>query len=89
MASANLDQPEASPSSLKRPRLEECITMYEEDAISLGDDEPFTHELLADDEFNEIDAMVLDCYNVMSMAMGTEASLFSQVCTFCTCTDRH
>ena len=39
-ASASLDQPEASPSSLKRPRLEECITMdVEEDTISLGDEE--------------------------------------------------
>jgi len=76
IASANLDQPEASPSSLKRPRLEERITMYEEDAISLGDDEPFAHELFADDEFNEIDAMVLDRYNATSMAMDAEASLF-------------
>jgi len=44
MASVSLDQPEAGPSSLKRPRLEERITTYEEDAISLGDDEPFAHE---------------------------------------------
>ena len=79
MASANLDQPEAGPSSLKRPRLEERITMYEEDAISLGDDEPFAHEPFADDEFNEIDAMVLNRYNATSMAMGAEASLFRQV----------
>ena len=48
--------------------------MYEEDAISLGDDEPF-----ADNEFDEIDVMVLDRYNVMSMAMDAEASLFRQV----------
>ena len=59
IASANLDQPEAGPSLLKRPRLEECITMYEEDAISLGDDEPIAHEPFADNEFDEIDAMVL------------------------------
>jgi len=79
MASANLDQPEASPSLLKHPRLEERITEYEEDAISLGDDEPFAHEPFANDEFNEIDTMVLDRYNAMSMAMGAEASLFRQV----------
>jgi len=79
MASVNLDQPEASPSSLKCPRLEERITMYEEDAISLGDEEPFAHKPFADDEFDEIDAMVLDHYNTMSMAMGVEASLFRQV----------
>jgi len=78
-ASASLDQPEAGLSSLKRPRLEERITMYEEDAISLGDDEPFAHEPFADDEFDEVDAMVLDRYNVMSMAMDAEASLFRQV----------
>ena len=39
-ASASLDQPEAGPSSLKRPRLKECIAMdVEEDTISLGDEE--------------------------------------------------
>ena len=53
--------------------------MYEEDAISLGDDEPISHEPFADDEFDEIDAMVLDRYNAMSMAMDVEASLFRQV----------
>jgi len=79
MASANLDQPEAGPSSLKRPCLEEHITMYEEDAISLGDDEPIAHEPFADDEFDEIDTMVLDHYNTTSMAMDAEASLFRQV----------
>jgi len=79
MASVSLDQPKASPSSLKHPCLEECITMYEEDAISLGDDEPIAHEPFADDEFNEIDVMVLDRYNAMSMAMDAEASLFRQV----------
>ena len=50
--------------------------MYEEDAISLGDDEPIAHEPSADDE---IDAMVLDRYNTTSMAMDAEASLFRQV----------
>jgi len=40
--------------------------MYEEDAISLGDDEPFAHEPFTDDEFDEIDAMVLDCVTTMS-----------------------
>jgi len=53
--------------------------MYEEDAISLGDDELFAHEPFADDEFDEINAMVLDCYNTTSMAMDAEASLFRQV----------
>ena len=39
-ASASLDQPEAGPSSLKRPWLEERIAMdVEEDTISLGDEE--------------------------------------------------
>ena len=79
MTSANLDQPEAGPSLLKHPRLKERITEYEEDTISLGDDEPFTHEPFADDEFDKINAMVLDCYNATSMAMGAEASLFRQV----------
>ena len=53
--------------------------MYEEDAISLGDDEPFAHKLFADDKFDEIDVMVLDRYNVTSMVMDVEASLFRQV----------
>jgi len=53
--------------------------MYEEDAISLGDGEPFAHEPFADDEFDEIDAMVLDHYNATLMAVGAEASLFRQV----------
>jgi len=87
LTSANLDQPKAGPSSLKRPRLKERITEYEEDAISLGDDEPFAHELFADDEFNEIDAMVLDHYNKTSMAAGAEASLFRQVPSARTLTD--
>jgi len=53
--------------------------MYEADAISLGDEEPYAHKLFADDEFNEIDVMVLNCYNMALMAMGAEASLFRQV----------
>jgi len=53
--------------------------MYEEDAISLGDDEPIAHEPFADNEFNEINVMVLDRYNATLMAMDTEASLFRQV----------
>jgi len=53
--------------------------MYEEDAISLGDDEPIAHEPFADDEFDEINTMVLDHYNATSMAMDAEASLFRQV----------
>jgi len=53
--------------------------MYEEDAISLGDDEPITHKPFTDDEFNEINVMVLDHYNATSMAMDAEASLFRQV----------
>jgi len=87
MASVSLDQPEAGPSSLKRPCLEECIMMYEEDAISLGDDEPIAHEPFADDEFDEIDVMVLDRYNATSMAMDAEASLFRQVPSACVLID--
>ena len=80
--SASQDQPKAGPSSLKRPRLEECITMdVDEDTISLGDEEerPFIYEDFADSKFDEIDEMVLDCYNVVSMDLGAEASLFRQV----------
>jgi len=57
--------------------------MYEEDAISLGDDEPIAHEPFTDDKFDEIDTMVLDRYNAMSMAMDAEASLFRQVPSAC------
>ena len=62
-ASANLDQPEAGPSSLKRPCLEERISMdVQEDTISLGDNKehPFIYEDFADSEFDEVDTMVLD-----------------------------
>ena len=87
-ASASLDQPKAGPSSLKRPRLEECIAMdVEEDTVSLGDEEePYIYENFIDDEFDEIDEMVLDHYNAVSMNLGVEASLFRQVPSACTLT---
>ena len=81
-ASTNLDQPEASPSSLKCPCLKERISIdVEEDTVSLGDDEeqPFVYEDFTDSKFDEVDVMVLDCYNVVSMNLGVEASLFRQV----------
>ena len=80
--SASLDQPEASPSSLKFPCLKEHITMgVEEDTVSLSDEEeqPFVYEDFANSEFDKIDEMILDHYNVVSMNLGTEASLFRQV----------
>ena len=60
----------------------------EEDTISLGDEEerPFIYEDFADNEFNEIDEMVLDHYNAVSMNLGTEASLFRQVPSACALT---
>jgi len=82
-ASANLDQPEAGPSSLKCPHLEERTMMYKEDPISLGDDEPIAHEPFTDNEFDEIDTMVLNRYNTMSMVRDAEASLFRQVPSAC------
>ena len=88
-ASASLDQPEAGSSSLKHPRLEEHIAMdVEEDTISLGDkeDRPFIYEDFADSKFNDINEMVLDCYNVVLMNLGVEASLFRQVPSACTLT---
>ena len=53
----------------------------EEDTISLGDEEehPFIYKDFADSEFNNIDEMILDHYNAMSMNLGAEASLFRQV----------
>ena len=52
----------------------------EEDTVSLGDKEqPFIYEDFANSEFNEIDEMVLDHYNAVSMNLGLEASLFRQV----------
>ena len=52
-----------------------------EDTISLGDKEehPLIYEDFTDSEFNEIDEMVLDRYNAVSMNLGAEASLFRQV----------
>ena len=85
-ASANLDQPKASSSSLKCPHLEECITMdVEEDTVSLSDkeDHPFVYKDFADSEFNDINEMVLDHYNVVLMDLGAEASLFRQVLSAC------
>ncbi|KIM62386.1 hypothetical protein SCLCIDRAFT_38235, partial [Scleroderma citrinum Foug A] len=87
--STSLDQPEAGRSSLKHPRLKECITMdVDEDTISLGDEkeQPFIYEDFTDSEFNEIDEMVLDRYNAMSMNLGAEASLFRQVLSACALT---
>ncbi|KIM59574.1 hypothetical protein SCLCIDRAFT_125997 [Scleroderma citrinum Foug A] len=87
--SASLDQPPAGPSSLKCPRLEERIAMdVEEDTVSLGDeeDQPFVYEDFADSEFDEIDEMVLDRYNAVSMNLGVEASLFRQVPSACALT---
>ena len=88
-ASASLDQPEAGPSSLKCPRLKEHIAMdVEEDTVSLGEEEdrPFIYEDFADSEFDEIDEMVLDRYNAVSMNLGAEASLFRQVPSACALT---
>ena len=88
-ASTSLDQPEAGPSSLKRPRLEERIAMdVEEDTISLGDEEerPFVYEDFADNEVDEINEMVLNRYNAVSMNLGMEASLFRQVPPACALT---
>ena len=53
----------------------------EKDTISLGDEEdhPFFYEDFSDSKFDEIDEMVLDHYNAVSMNLGAEASLFRQV----------
>ena len=53
----------------------------EEDTVSLGDEEerPFVYEDFTDSEFDDIDEMVLDRYNAVSMNLGAEASLFRQV----------
>ena len=72
---STMEEPEPSP-SVKRPRLEEHLTsVYDEDTISLGDDDddPFT------DMYDELDGMVLDCYNTTSMDIGAEANLFRSV----------
>ena len=62
--------------SVKRPRLEERLTsVYDEDTVSLGDDDdnPFA------DMYDELDGMVLDHYNATSMDIGAEANLFRSV----------
>ena len=69
------EDPEPGP-SIKRPQLEECLTsVYNEDTVSLGDDDddPFT------DMYDELDGMVLDHYNATSMDIGAEANLFRSV----------
>ena len=59
----------------------------EEDTISLGDEEePYIYENFVDDEFDEINEMVLDRYNAVSMNLGVEASLFRQVPSACALT---
>ena len=59
----------------------------EEDTVSLGDEEePYVYENFVDDEFDEIDEMVLDRYNAVSMNLGVEASLFRQVPSACALT---
>ena len=87
--SVNLDQHEAGLSSLKSPCLEEHITMdVEEDTISLGDEEerPFIYQDFANSKFDDINEMVLDCYNAVLMNLGTEASLLRQVPSTCALT---
>ena len=69
------EEPEPGP-SVKRPRLEERLTsVYDEDTVSLGDDDddPFI------DMYDELDGMVLDHYNATSMDIGAEANLFRSV----------
>ena len=69
------EEPEPGP-SVKHPRLEERLTsVYDEDTVSLGDDDdnPFA------DMYDELDGMVLDRYNATSMDIGTEANLFRSV----------
>ena len=53
----------------------------EEDTISLGDEEehPFIYEDFANSEFDDVDKMVLNRYNAVSMNLGAEASLSRQV----------
>ena len=56
----------------------------EEDTVSLGDEEePYIYENFVDNEFDEIDKMVLDRYNAVSMNLGMKASLFRQVPSAC------
>ena len=61
------EEPEPGP-SIKHPRLEERLTsVYDEDTVSLGDDndDPFT------DMYDEVDGMVLDCYNTTLVSRCT------------------
>ena len=69
------EEPEPGP-SVKRPRLKErLMSVYDEDTVSLGndDDGPFA------DMYDELDGMVLDRYNATSMDIGAEANLFRSV----------
>ena len=69
------EEPEPGP-SVKRPHLEERLTsVYNEDTVSLGDDDddPFANM------YDELDGMVLNCYNAMLMDIGAEANLFRSV----------
>ena len=69
------EEPEPGP-SIKCPHLEERLTsVYDEDTVSLGDDDddPFA------DMYDELDGMVLDRYNTTSMDIGAEANLFRSV----------
>ena len=69
------EEPEPGP-SIKRPHLEERLTsVYDENTVSLGDDDddPFA------DMYDELDSMVLNRYNTMSMDIGAEANLFRSV----------
>ena len=69
------DEPEPG-LSVKHPRLEERLTsVYDEDTVSLGDDDddPFA------DMYDELDGMVLNRYNTTSMDIGAEATLFRSV----------
>ena len=69
------EEPEPGP-SVKCPHLEERLTsVYDEDTISLGDDD----DDLFVDMYDELDGMVLNCYNATSMDIGAEANLFRSV----------
>ena len=69
------EEPEPGP-SIKHPCLKEHLTsVYDEDTVSLGDDDndPFA------DMYDELDSMVLDRYNATLMDIGTETNLFRSV----------
>ena len=40
---------------------------------------PFIYEDFTDSKFDDVDEMILNCYNAVSMNLGAEASLFRQV----------